>query len=214
MQEFIEDTQNQKNIIAEMEQRLGISEEITEEAPLEENVQEEIIEEEKDHITKAIEEYNAIDWESLQDNPDKLEEELRRFDGFIEEMQGKTHKEKQQHLHVTLESKALSEKMGWETEEVATEEKKAIYDYLSTQGLSNAQISAINDHKYVMLAHKAMLYDNAVNIKEKSASKPKIPSFEKPGRVGKTNDAYKQKMKKLRRTGSLEDAAALLRDVF
>ena len=220
MEDFIQDKNDQQAIIDAMEKRLGLdtqnNENIEEEGS--ENLEAETVPEDTEKrelnpIEKAIEEYNSIDWEALHDNPEQLQEELNRFKDIVKDVDLYSRHNQSEKLRIALENEMLNEKMGWENEDQASTEKGQIAKYLAQQGLSQREINSVNNHKQIMIAHKAMMYDRAIALKNKSSSLPEAPSFQKPGKTFKINDAYNNKMKRLRETGSLEDAAALLKNM-
>lgn len=105
----------------------------------------------------------------------------------------------------------------WKDETKAKSERAAIREYLKSQGLEEAQIDNIADHRVVVLSRKAMLYDQMMSKAQASAKKvSQLPQkVEKPG-GGETNpmDRRTAAWKQLERSGSVRDAANVFASVF
>jgi uncharacterized phage infection (PIP) family protein YhgE len=105
----------------------------------------------------------------------------------------------------------------WHDESVFESERKDIADYAIKQGYSKEQIDGLVDHKAVVMLRKAMLYDKAMSKPEPEPVKKvtrKITKSLKPGaRTNATTvkqDALEKARKRLKRTGSERDMAAVL----
>lgn len=112
----------------------------------------------------------------------------------------------------TQQEELLAKLPDWKDSAKATAEKSAIKEYLMSQGLEEAQIDNITDHRVVLLSRKAMLYDQMMS--KASAAAKKVSSLpqkvEKPG-GGEPNptDGRTSAMKRLAQSGSVRDAAAV-----
>ena len=111
------------------------------------------------------------------------------------------------------QSQALLAKLPtWADESKANAERAALKAYLVKEGYDEAAIGGISDHKAVILARKAMLYDQtiakAVAASKKVATLPQ--KVERPG-VADTPvmDKRSAAFQRLGKTGRVEDAAAL-----
>lgn len=176
-------------------------------------------------LQAQLQEQSNIDWHKLRETDPT--EFLRQWH-LYSDRQTKLQQNigEQQQLHAKLQSeqaeqvkKFLSEQQEqllaklpeWKDEAKAKSEKAAIAGYLKSQGLEEAQISNITDHRVVVLSRKAMLYDQLMD-KAKTASEKvgKAPAkVERPGGGETTNplDGRTTAMKQLARTGKVEDAA-------
>jgi hypothetical protein len=100
----------------------------------------------------------------------------------------------------------------WKDESKAKAERDAIKTYLQEQGLNDAQINNITDHRVVVISRKAMLYDQMMSKAQAAAKKvAQLPQkTERPG-GGEVNalDGRTAAMKRLGQTGSVRDAAAV-----
>jgi len=92
--------------------------------------------------------------------------------------------------------------------------KTEISNYLASQGFTEEEVAMVGDARMVSLANKAMLYDRGKSRVATKLEKP-IPKVLKPG--GKPSaqalkgESIKQATTKLRESGSLADAVALLK---
>jgi hypothetical protein len=89
--------------------------------------------------------------------------------------------------------------------------KEEISQYLQKAGFSSEEVSGVADHRAVVLARKAMLYDQMMGKQSAAADKvvnlpPKAP--QRPGvSQTATTDGRSRAMQSLKRSGSLNDAA-------
>jgi hypothetical protein len=126
------------------------------------------------------------------------------------------NKERQQQ-YLQEQAQQLVEKLPeWKDPETAKAEKTAVAEYLINQGFTHEDISAASDHRMVLMARKAMLYDKGKDKSEVTAKKlTKIPKVLKPGspkpQEQVNRDRQTQVKAKLKATGSLEDALEILR---
>jgi hypothetical protein len=108
----------------------------------------------------------------------------------------------------------------WKDEAKANSEKKAIAEYLINSGkYSQEEVGSLVDHRALVIARKAFLYDSLMQkkagIEKKVADAPK---FQKPGttKTVKTQgqQRFEAKFNRLRGSGRVEDAAAVFRDLL
>ena len=118
---------------------------------------------------------------------------------------------------LTEESEKLFQKIPeWKDPEKAKTEKHMLAEYLVGAGMSQDEVANAVDHRLIVLARKAMLYDKGQNKAEVAKKKVMtIPKVMKPG-APKTPEQSKniqkaQMKQRLQKSGSLEDALALLR---
>lgn len=182
-------------------------------------------------LQAQLHEQSSIDWKQLLET-DPVE--YMKQDRIARERQARLqqiHQEQQQlyaiHqdeqtramlVHVQQQQEELLAKLPeWKDPEKAKAEKSAIKDYLKSQGLEEAQIDNITDHRVVVLSRKAMLYDQMMSKAQTAAKKvSQLPQkVERPG-GGETNptDGRTAAMKQLYKTGSVRDAAAVFDRLF
>ena len=105
----------------------------------------------------------------------------------------------------------------WRDESKAKAEKAAIAGYLREQGFEAAAIQNINDHRAVLMARKAMLYDQMVGKANAAAKKvAAVPQrVVTPGSSGQTRiDGRSSAMQRLGKSGRVEDAAAVFASIL
>lgn len=104
-----------------------------------------------------------------------------------QQMQAAQAQRQQQYLQAQREqlSSAIPE---WRDDKVRTADQKLIQDTLSQAGYSTEEISSIADHRAVVLARKAALYDQMVAARQNKAA-PSLPKPIRPGAAGSTSNS-------------------------
>ena len=100
----------------------------------------------------------------------------------------------------------------WTDAAKAKAESEALRTYLKAEGYDDQAISGISDHKAVILARKAMLYDQMLSRAGAAAKQvAKLPpKMERPGVAESNNvDQRGKAFQTLKKTGRVEDAAAV-----
>lgn len=98
-------------------------------------------------------------------------------------------------------------------------EAKKVFSYLEGQGFPPDQLSNVYDHREIVLAHKAMLWDQR-NEQAKTVTKKvkQLPKLVKPGAPKKAINVESAKLqaakKRLSQTGKVRDAAALIEQML
>lgn len=114
--------------------------------------------------------------------------------------------------YIAKQNELLIEKIpAWKDEAKAAAEKTEIKEYLKNIGLTDQEISSIADHRHVVIVRKAMQMDkllkqapNATKRVEKAPVK-----VERPGTAESSNkDATKAALNRLKKSGSIDDAAS------
>lgn len=100
----------------------------------------------------------------------------------------------------------------WKDEAKAKTEQSELKAFLASNGLNDQEISGIADHRMILLARKAMLYDKTVRNADLSAKRLQNlpPKVERPGAAAPAPDKAQQAIARSRRTGRTEDAAAAI----
>lgn len=177
-------------------------------------------------------EYNAINWQELRETDPaefaaKRQEFAERAQGIeqakAQTAQGRaelTQEQQRQHqerlqAHLQKEAQALYEKLPeWTDEGKRSEEQGAIRDYLKGLGYNDQEIAQAYDHRLILMARDAMQYRKMRQAKPTIEKKvTKAPRVVKPGAkkdkaqlAAERNEALNRRLKK---SGSVEDAAAL-----
>lgn len=191
-----------------------------------------------DTLIKGIEEQftkdvNTVDWQTLRAT-DPAEYSARVADFNIRQAQIQNFKQqaiteanklaqeqsqKQQQAYkefLTKEQESLNLKLPeWTDPEKSKTEKVKLRSYLLNQGFKDAEVSNIGDHRAILLARKAMLYDES--LKQSAVATKKVtplPKFIKPGAKQGAVEAKAEKtresMDRLGKSGKLEDAADVI----
>lgn len=182
-------------------------------------------------LEAVLQSHAGVDWEALAKS-DPAEWVVQR--NLAEKQQAQLNQINQQraHIHQQMQaervaahqsymqeqSQALLAKLPtWADEKKAASERAALKAYLKGEGYDDDAIGGISDHKAVILARKAMLYDQtiakAVAASKRVATLP--PKVERPGVadtpvMDKRSAAYQR----LGKTGRVEDAAALFSELL
>lgn len=170
------------------------------------------------------------DWDELyQQNPAAYVREKARWDDMKErrqaaqaEMQRVSQMQEQQNrqrLMQQLQSereRMLEAVPDWKDEKKFDAARKAVRDYGKALGFSDEELSQVFDHRAVLALWKASQYDALVSNKPEGR-KPEGP---KAARAGAARNApsqasgYKKARQRLAKSGSLDDAAALMRSLI
>lgn len=178
----------------------------------------------------------AVDWTALRaEDPAEYAAKRQEFTDRQQGLHGLWQNATQQYEQAQQEQqaaqrkgqeefiKAQSESLrsalpAWKDEAVAGQEKVAIREYLSASGFSADEIGNIADHRAVIIARKAMLFD--AQQKKIATAKKKVVALPKVQKPGSGQSAAHEKaerraeqMKALRKSGSTRDAAALFLDM-
>lgn len=179
-------------------------------------------------------EAGSIDWKRLrEDDPaeyaakkDEIRERRQQLDAMkakaretyrsaTAEQQAKAKKQQAEYL-AEQRGVLLEALPDWRDAEKAKVERESLVTYLRGSGFDEQDIRNAADARLVILARKAMLYDEGkakVNAAKKRVAK--VPKTLKPGTPKPQDQINQERFQKqrarLRETGSIEDAAALLR---
>ena len=180
------------------------------------------------------EDFAGIDWKSLRtEDPAEYsakQTELNNRRGQIEQMKSEARNEYQRWTseqtakhkaeleeYISAEREALLSKLPeWHDPEKAKSDIASLNTYLSNQGFSKDEIESAVDHRMIILARKASLYDQMKSENNPAKKKVvKIPKVMKPGSP-KTQERVNQeeltaRRKRLSETGNVKDALALLK---
>lgn len=130
---------------------------------------------------------------------------------FLEQKQAMEQRLLQEHK---LLLQALPE---WTDEKKASTEREQLKSYLKSEGFSDQDIGTAADHRLIVMARKAMLFDQGTKkadvAKKKVKSLPKRvkPTSNSKSKVDVETEKQKKMRRSLRKTGKVQDAAALLK---
>lgn len=177
-------------------------------------------------LQSAFQQQQQIDWDSLKANDpvefvnqvrlaqdrqallQRTTAELQHIDAINQAEQAKSYQN-----HLTAQQKDLLDKLPeWKDEGKAKAEKAALRDYLLSQGFDEQSVSGVSDAKAVVMARKAMLYDQMMSKASLAAKQvSKLPTkVERSGTgnnpgIDRRSSAYQNLQKK----GTVEAAAAV-----
>lgn len=180
----------------------------------------------EDLIKLAMSELNSdfekIDWKELEAEDDieyikqtqKFEARQRKLAKKFEEIQAAKDVDT---VDRQEEINSLIKKIPtWADDAVADKEYKSVTDYMKTQGYSAKDIKNLDDHKTVVMARKAMMFDgldkNRVTVKDKVRKAPKLVRAGSPkgkDQLGKES-VNKARLKVKKGGGKTKDIASLL----
>lgn len=175
----------------------------------------------------------AVNWKQLRDSDpaeyaakkaeikerrDEIEQmKARAIDTWQKsrEAQAKELAENQKQRLVAEHAALLERIPEWRDSEKAKAEKTKLAEYLTGQGFSRDEIMGASDHRLLILARKAMRLDENESKTDVARKKlAKVPKVMKPGAPKPSEQQAKEAAdkltKRLRQTGSLDDAFAVL----
>jgi len=177
-----------------------------------------------------LESFTNVDWQGLKDS-DPIEyvtkrEEFREAQEKIQKFKHEQHIVSQKQAQddavvrnefLASENKKLVEALpAWADADKKSKLASDIKDYALSRGFSKEEIGNLIDHRSVLVLLKALKYDkvNKSDVKAKKLkNKPKVIRAGK-GQSSSASSKSKRtaQMKRLRGTGHLDDATALLED--
>lgn len=121
--------------------------------------------------------------------------------------------------YLDAQNQALLDKLpAWKDEAKATADKVAIKNFLKSEGYSDSEISQVSDHRHILILKDALAFRKLLS--ESPAATKRVQSA--PVRVERSgtsdgnepNDARKNAINRLRRSGSIEDATAVFANLL
>lgn len=179
-------------------------------------------------------EYQAVDWNTLRvSDPAEYAAKKQEFGERYNYVQGlranvNAQLQQQQQALQQKQVEGLQQMLLQESERLSAvapefgDEAKAkvikgeLKDFLRSQGYSNEEISNVYDHRQVLIIRDAMEYrklkNKGVEVKNKVVN---VPKLQKPGsnesRSDSNQSAIREKIARLKKTGRVEDAVALIK---
>ena len=179
-----------------------------------------------------LEEWGSIDWEALKrDDPIEFvtkREEFRMAQDQVRQLQAeqtsaqqKVHQGQQQQWADTVKTEhaALVDKLPeWGKPDAQRELAGKLRDYAKVQGYQDEEIDTLVDHRSFIVLNKARMYDELQRSDVKSKKLKNKPKVIRGGKASSKNAEAKSsrtaKMKRLRQSGHVDDAATLLEDMM
>lgn len=150
-----------------------------------------------------------------QANLAKAQKDLQQ----LNQQQQAEQAEKLQADRIAQHQALLGKLPEWKDPAKAQAEALKIQAYLSTQDFSGQELGDMNDHRLVVLARKAMMYDGLMERAGKAVTKVAAApaKVERPGVAAKqttAQDVRQKQMARLGKSGKISDAAAIFADMF
>jgi len=184
----------------------------------------------------GLEQYNNIDWETLrQDDPIEYlskRDELSQMQSQLQANQAQMQQAQAQHAQAEQQQRGqrqqqvaeyhltqLEEKLPeWKDPDQKTKIWNEAREYALGQGYSDNEFDGLIDHRHLLILRKAKMYDDLQNSDVKSKklkNKPRVVRSGSPkGKQATSKSKRTAKMKRLQSTGHVDDAAAILEDMF
>ncbi|MHA1538890.1 MAG: hypothetical protein ACTSXQ_00255 [Alphaproteobacteria bacterium] len=171
---------------------------------------------------EKVDRFEGIDWKKMEvEHPEEYQKMMtektalnEKISQFLEVKNSLKKNEYEKRANLASKEQAiLKKKMGWENPQKESLDRKEILAFIKKQGLQERDLNNLLDHRHIILLHKAMLYDRAQEAK-KEIAKPKAALFQKPklGSKEVLHTAKTKRLEKLKRSGSVYDAAEVLMD--
>ena len=168
----------------------------------------------------ALERENPIQWLKLKELERQRGAEIQAVMAEQRRMQQLTQEESDKRLHqqIAVERTKVLEKIPeWSNGDAQANDQRKLMAYGQTEGYSADELNQLYDSRAVVILRKAMLYDQLTNGEKIQEAKSKIGSVkggnkETSRRV--RSRQVKSKREQLRRTGKVDDAAALFADIL
>ena len=180
----------------------------------------------------GLDKYANLDWDRLKES-DPIEyvtkrEEFREAQEKIQAMRNEqenaqhrlAEESKQLHSNMVMEEhqKLVSAVPEWGEPEKQKELAGTVRKYALSQGFSEEELNSLVDHRSVLVLMKAAKFDamdNADIKSKKLKNKPKVIRAGKGKTKGENSKSKRTaKMKRLRSSGHVDDAASILEDLF
>lgn len=175
----------------------------------------------------VLQEQSQINWQQLLD-ADPVEylkqqhlfqqrqaayQNAQQEQGKIWQQQQAENTANQQAYLAKQQDELLAKLPEWKDANKAKAEKEQLRTYLQDKlGFSPEHVAGVQDHRAVLMARKAMLYDSLME-RAQTATKRVAPlptKVERPGNGdSKPQDGRTEAMKRLSKSGRMEDAAAI-----
>jgi len=178
----------------------------------------------------GLDKFANVDWQTLKDSDpieyvtkrEEFRESQEKIQALQAEQQNAQHKQaedaKRMRVQVLREEHSkLSEALPeWSKPESQKKMASEIREYALGQGFSSEEINSLVDHRSLLVLWKASKHDALQNADVRSKKLKNKPKVIRPGSPSSKSSSGKAKrtaqMKRLRGSGHLNDASALLED--
>lgn len=179
----------------------------------------------------ALQEQQKTDWEKLlnespqeylkqmhlaQQRQAALQENYRQQQTVQEQLRAEQEQSRQAYLREQQEE-LLAKLPDWKDEAKSKAERTALREYLMKEGFTPEAVDSVSEAKAVLVARKAMLYDQLMSKAQAAAKKVStLPTkVERPGAGDAPGlDKRSSAFQKLSKSGKVEDAAAVFANLI
>jgi hypothetical protein len=180
----------------------------------------------------GLEQFNDVDWDTLKEEDPiawvtknqelkDAQERIRTYQRqqYSAEQQNQQEMAKMRAMAAQEEHKKLVQVLPeWSDNEARGKLATDLWAYAETQGFTENELNEVIDHRQFLVLMKAKKYDDLqkADVKSKKVkNKPKLVRAGKGTNKKQTASSNRNaKMKRLRQTGHVDDAATLLEDMF
>lgn len=144
---------------------------------------------------------------------EKLQTKVKKFESLKQRELEKQQKEEQD----LIESELLKLKENvqeWKDPESFRKDQVSLLEVLQSVGYDQHSIDKIKDHRVLLLAKKAMAYDNLMNSKPDSKKIPVAGKSSNPTRVPVETDGLSGSLEKLKKTGKTKDSIEAIKQLL
>jgi len=179
-----------------------------------------------------LEEFKSVDWTKLKEE-DPMEYALKR-DQYRELQENKRLvAEEQQQLaqkqqaemqskwneELARQQEVMAQRLPeWNDPEKGPKLKQDIKSFALNKGFTEQEVDSLIDARSVDVLHKAMMYENLLAAKIANKKAKVVPKMQKPGTPSTKSevngDKVKQTRARLKRTGRVDDAAAVIKSLM
>ena len=179
-----------------------------------------------------LEEFKSVDWTRLKEE-DPMEYALKR-DQYRELQENKRLvAEEQQQLaqkqqaemqskwneELARQQEVMAQRLPeWNDPEKGPKLKQDIKSFALNKGFTEQEVDSLIDARSVEVLHEAAMYRNLLDAKIANKKQKVVPKMQKPGTPSTksevNSDKIKQNQKRLKRTGKLGDAAAVIESLL
>lgn len=141
--------------------------------------------------------------------------ELTQAQAAQAELTQRNQSEQAQHMQARTaqeQEKLLAALPDWKDPAKAKDEASAVDGYLHTAGFSEQERNTISDHRLIVVARKAMLYDQIMKQQAQTTQRVEKlpPKVERPGNGVQPGDNRTRAMRSHAQSGSVESGAAAI----
>lgn len=190
------------------------------------------LQQERQQVQQYMQEFmpQEPDWNKLyQDDPAEYAAQRENWRSWqdrkkeLDEQQGKEQAQQQQQ-HQQQMQQLLQEEYGklaeaipeWQDQNTAQSEKQRLLNWSQRVGYSQDEMNSVVDHRALVVARKAMLYDELMDKQAKTKPKAKKQGSPKPAKPGAKSQVNPQRKAvetardRSRKSGNVKDAAQLI----